>query len=304
MDLKKLLYFVTIVEEGQITRAAQRLHIAQPPLSLQLRSLEEELGVTLIDRGNKKFEITPTGWTLYKRAKEVLHSIDGMVTEIQEQHKGMRGKLSIGTFMSCVPYLPSVIKRFQEAYPLVSFQLWEDDSYRVEELLQNKTIELGLVRLPLQSELAAQTPDVAIHRLQTEPLVAVPPSGWEPFQGSNVSLAELCRHPLLILRGQGDYGVYHRFTDACKIEGTEPNIVCESPDVSTLMLLAESGIGIAVVPRSALLLRREPVPYAEIAPLIASDTAIITLKDPYLSKAARNFKQLLIESIASSRFNR
>ncbi|MET3289086.1 UNVERIFIED_CONTAM: DNA-binding transcriptional LysR family regulator [Brevibacillus sp. OAP136] len=297
MDLKKLLYFVTIVEEGQITRAAQRLHIAQPPLSLQLKSLEDELGVTLIDRENKKFEITPIGWTFYKRAKEVLHSVDGMVAEIQEQEKGMRGKLSIGTVMSCVPYLPSVLKQFQQSYPLVSFQLWEADSYQVEELLQEKRIELGLVRLPLQSELAAHMPDVAIHRLQTEPLVAVPPGDWDLFHEISVSLEALCRHPLLILRGQGDYGVYHRFKDTCKIYGIEPNIVCESPDVSTLLLLAESGIGIAVVPRSALLLRSETINHAEITPPIESDTAIIALKDQYLSMAARNFKQLLIGSM-------
>lgn len=298
MDLKKLLYFVTIVEEGQITRAAQRLHIAQPPLSLQLKSLEEELGVTLINRENKQFEITPIGWTLYKRAKTVLHSIDGMVAEIQEQDLGMRGTLSIGTVMSCVPYLPSVIKQFQQSYPQVTFQLWEEDSYRVEEYLQHRKIELGLVRLPLQSGISAHTPDVSVHRLQTEPLVAIPPGSWKGIDPI-LPIEDLCRHPLLILRGQGDYGVYHRFIDTCKIKGVQPNIVCESPDVSTLMLLAESGIGIAVVPRSALLLRLEQVRHAEIAPTIASDTAIITLKDQYLSKAALNFKQLLIDFMAN-----
>lgn len=298
MDFKKLLYFVTIVEEGQITRAAQKLHIAQPPLSLQLKSLEDELGVILIDRENKKFEVTPVGWTLYKRAKEVLHSMNGMVAEIREQEQGMRGKLSIGTVMSCVPYLPSVVKQFQQSYPLVTFQLWEDDSYRVEELLQSKRIELGIVRLPLQSGLSDHTPEVSIHRLQTEPLVAIPPAA-KTLDEPIIPIEELCRHPLLILRGQGDNGVYHRFVDVCKIKGLQPNIVCESPDVSTLMLLAESGIGIAVVPRSALMLRLEQVNYAEISPTIESDTAIITLKDQYLSMAARNFKRLLMESMGS-----
>ncbi|MGG4046586.1 LysR family transcriptional regulator [Paenibacillus favisporus] len=300
MDLKKLAYFVTIVEEGQITRAAQRLHIAQPPLSLQLKSLEEELGVTLIERENKKFEITPAGWTLYKRAKEVLHSIDGMVAEIHDQEQGMRGTLSIGTVMSCVPYLPSVVKQFQQTYPRVTFRLWEDDSYRVEELLQQKRIELGLVRLPLQSDLGAYTPEVSIDRLHTEPLVAIPPVSIA-LDGPILAVEELCCHPLLILRGQGDYGVYHRFMDICKIRGLKPNIVCESPDVSTLMLLAESGIGIAVVPRSALLLRLDQIRHAEIDPPIESDTAIVTLKGQYLSAAARNFKQLLLGSMGNGR---
>lgn len=87
--------------------------------------------------------------------------------------------------------------------------------------------------------------------------------------------------------------------DICKIRGLKPNIVCESPDVSTLMLLAESGIGIAVVPRSALLLRLDQIRHAEIDPPIESDTAIVTLKGQYLSAAARNFKQLLLGSMGN-----
>ncbi|MCY9590442.1 LysR family transcriptional regulator [Paenibacillus chitinolyticus] len=298
MDIKKMYYFMTIVEEGQITKAAQRLHMAQPPLSLQLKALEEELGVTLIDRENKRFEITPAGWTFYKRAKEILHSIDGAIAEIKEQQNGLRGTLSIGTVMSCVPYLPSVMKQFRLGSPRVSFQLWEADSFRVEELLQNKVIEMGIVRLPLQSYLADRMPRVSIHRLQTEPLVAVFPPEWKVPDGTSVPVSELASSPLLILRGQGDYGVYHKFIETCKTSGFEPNLVCESPDVSTLMILTDSGLGISVVPRSALLLKKPgQVRYAEIDPPIESDTAIITLEHQFVSQAARNFKELLIGSL-------
>ncbi|MFP7737502.1 LysR family transcriptional regulator [Priestia aryabhattai] len=298
MDLKKLIYFVTIVDEGQITRAANRLHMGQPPLSMQLKGLEDELGVILINRNNKQFELTPAGKTFYKRAKEVLNSIDGMVTEVKEQRDGKRGKLSIGTVMSCVPYLPPVLKKFKDKYPLISFQLLEDDSQRIEELLQNKDIELGIVRLPLQSKEMADMRNLSIHHIQSEPLVALQPSSGAFFKGKMISIKELENQPLLILRGQGDYNVFHRFVEICNSFGFNPKIVCESPDVTTLMTLADSGLGIAIVPKIALQIKMsESLSSAEIIPNINSETALIWIEHRYLSKAAQNFKDILINHI-------
>ncbi|MGG1368149.1 LysR family transcriptional regulator [Priestia megaterium] len=298
MDLKKLIYFVTIVDEGQITRAANRLHMGQPPLSMQLKGLEDELGVILINRNNKQFELTPAGQTFYKRAKEVLNSIDGMVTEVKEQRDGKRGKLSIGTVMSCVPYLPPVLKIFKDEYPLISFQLWEDDSQRIEELLQNKDIELGIVRLPLQSKELADMRNLSIHHIQSEPLVALQPSNGAFFKGKTISIKELENQPLLILRGQGNYNVFHKFVEICNSFGFNPKIVCESPDVTTLMTLADSGLGIAIVPKIALQIKMsESLSSAEIIPNINSETALIWIEHRYLSKAAQNFKDILINHI-------
>ncbi|GIO32259.1 LysR family transcriptional regulator [Paenibacillus albilobatus] len=298
MDLKKLIYFVTIVEEGQITRAANRLHMGQPPLSMQLKGLEDELGVILIERNNKKFELTPAGQTFYKRAKEVLNSIDGMVTEVKEQQDGKRGKLSIGTVMSCVPYLPPLLKIFKEKYPLISFQLWEEDSRRIEELLQNKDIELGIVRLPLQSKEMTEMRNLSIHPIQSEPLVALQPSNGTFFKGKTISIKELENQPLLVLHGQGDYNVFHRFVETCNSFGFNPKIICESPDVTTLMTLADSGLGIAIVPKIALQIKmHNNLTFAEIIPNINSETALIWIEHRYLSKAAQNFKDILIKHL-------
>ncbi|NEZ01003.1 LysR family transcriptional regulator [Heyndrickxia shackletonii] len=294
MDLKKLVYFVTIAEEGQITRAAKRLHIAQPPLSMQLKSLEEELGVILIkrDKGGFAFELTPAGLTFYKRAKEVLNSINEMVTEVKEEQAGIRGKLSIGTVMSCVPYLPPVLKVFQEKYPDVSFQLFEEDSQRVEDLLQSKEIELGIIRLPLQSQ---NVNNISIYPLQSDPLVAIQPANWNIFKGKTISIEELEKYPLLVLHGQGDYSVFHKFVETCNIHEFNPKIICESPDVTTLMKLADSGIGIAIVPKIAVQLGlKESLSYAEIIPKIKSDTALIWIENQFLSKTAQNFKETFI----------
>lgn len=295
MDLKKLKYFVIIAEEGQITRAARRLHIAQPPLSMQLKSLEDELGVKLITRDKKKFELTPEGLTFYNRAKEVLNSLDAMAREVKEQQNGMKGKLSIGTVMSCVPYLPPLLKKFQEKCPDVTFQLWEEDSRRVEELLQINEIELGIIRLPLQSQDTASIDNLSIYPLQSNPLVAIQPVGWKAFDGATISLNELENYPLLMLRGRGDYSVFNKFVETCNTHRFKPKIICESPDVATLMELANSGLGIAIVPKIAVQLKLlESMAYAEIIPNINSETALVWIENQHMSKAAQNFKKLLI----------
>lgn len=292
MDLKKLLYFVTIVEERQITRAANRLHMAQPPLSLQLKALEDELGITLIERNNKSVEVTQAGWTFYYRAKEILHSVDGMISEVKEQGEGIRGKLSIGTVMSCVSYLPKPIQISQEKYPFVTFQLWEGDSRRVEEMLQAKIIDFGITRLPLESD------NLNMVRLNVEPLVAVQPSDWNVFSKDTISIKELEKYPLMVLHGQGGKNIYHVFVEACQVFDFNPKIICESPDVATLLTLVDSGIGIAIVPKLAIGLRPEgTLSYAEITPALTSDTAIIWAKNRHLSKAAEHFKDILIDSV-------
>jgi LysR family transcriptional regulator, salicylic acid-responsive activator of bsdBCD len=292
MDLKKLLYFVTIVEEGQITRAASRLHMAQPPLSLQLKAAEDELGVTLIERNNKGIELTQAGWTFYYRAKEILNSVDGMISEVKEQGIGIRGKLSIGTVMSCVSYLTKPIQISQEKYPAVTFQLWEGDSRRVEELLQSRTIDLGITRLPIESD------NLNMFRLNAEPLVAVQPPEWNSFRSSKISIDELREYPLMVLHGQGGRGLFETFIEVCQNFNFNPKIICESPDVATLLTLADSGVGIAIVPKLAIRLRpKGTLSYAEITPPLKSNTALIWLKNRRLSRIAEHFKDILIDSV-------
>lgn len=293
MDLKKLIYFVTIVEEGQITRAANRLHIAQPPLSMQLKALEEELGVILINRDKKEFELTSPGATFYKRAKEVLDSIDGMVKEVKEEKEGIRGKLSIGTVKSCVPYLLPLLNKFKEKYPDVTFQIWEEDSKRLEELLLNKKIELGIVRLPLQSQDVKNVNSLSIYPLHSEPLVAIQLKDSGKCNADTITVKELKDSPLLILHSQGDIYIFHRFVETCKTYGFNPDIICESSDVFTLIKLAELGLGIAILPQGAVqLLQKESLSYFRVIPEIKTDTALIWIESKYLSKAALNFKKL------------
>lgn len=150
MDIRQLRYFITIAEEGNITKAARRLHIAQPPLSQQLKLLEEELGVKLVERGSRQIQLTDAGKILRHRAEQVVELVDSTIKELKDFNEGLQGTLSVGTVPSSgSTLLPERIYNFHENYPGVSFQIWEGDTYRILDLLNNGVIEIGIVRTPI-----------------------------------------------------------------------------------------------------------------------------------------------------------
>lgn len=145
MDIRQLRYFLTIVEKENITAAARELHIAQPPLSQQLKLLEDELGVKLIERGSRRIQLTPAGKILKVRAEQIMELLDATVNEIKDFRGGVQGTLSIGTISSLgATLLPEHIQSFHEKFPNVDFQIWESDSYRMSELLNSGIVEIGL----------------------------------------------------------------------------------------------------------------------------------------------------------------
>jgi len=173
--------------------------------------------------------------------------------------------------------------------------LWEGDCRRVEELLQTKVIDLGITRLPVESN------NLDMIRLNTEPLVAVYPSDWNVFQKSPIHIKELKKYPLMILHGQGGQGIFELFVESCQNFGFNTNIICESPDVATLLTLVDSGVGISIVPKSAIQLRpKGTLLSSEIIPLLKSDTAIVWMKDRHISKTAERFREILIDSVGKS----
>jgi LysR family transcriptional regulator, salicylic acid-responsive activator of bsdBCD len=288
MDMRQLRYFLTIAEEGQITRAAKRLHMAQPPLSQQLKLLEQELGVQLVERMGRTLKLTEAGRTLQLRAEQIVGLMDSTVSEIAEHHIGLRGTISIGTVASTgVTLLPERIHSFHHRYPLVYFQLWEGDTHRITQLLESRVIEIGLVRLPIDN-----TNKYNMLQLPTEPLMAAIGTAWsDGDKDSPIRLSDLADWPVLLLRRQHGTFVYEQFLDACKLSGFEPHVLCESSDIMTLLALAESGVGITIVPRSAMNLRTSPsLHFREIIqPSLESTAAVVWLSNRTLSTPARRF---------------
>ncbi|NMM63961.1 LysR family transcriptional regulator [Clostridium sp. P21] len=282
MDIRQLKYFIAIAEEGQITGAARKLNIAQPPLSYHLKLLEDELGVKLVERGSRKIKLTDAGKMLYDKASQILKLTETTVKQLKDFGQGIKGTLFIGTVSSCgATLLPERIHNFNKSYPDISFEIYEGNTYKLLELLNNGLIEIGIVRTPFNAEAFNSK------YLSKETMIAVfrTNSNWYKNQ-ENICINDIMDKPLII---------YRRFekliSKCCQSLGFNPRIICKCDDARTALLWADSGIGIAIVPKSAIkLVNNADLSYKEInEPELETKIAAIWLKNQNLSDAAKYF---------------
>lgn len=289
MDIRQLKYFLAIAEAGQITKAANQLHITQPPLSQQMLLLEKELGVQLLERTKKHINLTEAGCILQNRAEQIIELINSAVNEVQEAANGISGKLTIGTITSSGRSLiPEYIQKFHQTYPKVSFDLRLGDSRRILELLDAGIIEIGLVRLPINSSLYNYI------TLPKESMVMVAlPDTITTEDKETLSFDKIKDKPLLIHRRYES-----TIFDYCNQAGFQPNILCTSDDTTSLLIWAKLGLGIAIVPETAInLLQESPLLIQKIAsPAIITIGAIIWIKKHSLSTAATHFIDMFKEA--------
>ncbi|WP_040949054.1 LysR family transcriptional regulator [Gorillibacterium massiliense] len=290
MDIRQIRYFLTIAQEGQITRAAKVLNMEQPPLSRQLKLMEEELGVTLFDRSGNRLNLTHAGELMQQKAEALLLQLHESIQEVKELDKGIRGSLSIGSVVSCISLLPERIRLFREHYPLVTFIIREGDHFLLDEMLDKRNIELIVARLPFEA--ATVSKSYGIMPLPSDPFVAIVPSQWNlsPMQDT-ILMRELMDYPFLTLKSDKTTGMHEKVMRECRRHGFEPQVISECSSVAIIIALVAAGIGATVLPKSVM----ASFPLASIRVLalsdveLQSDVGIVWLKDRYLSKAARQF---------------
>ena len=284
MTLKQLRYFTAVAEERQITAAAQKLHIAQPPLSYQLSSLEEELGVLLVKRGPRGVELTDAGELFYRRAKQILDMTASAAREAESCGRGMRGVLSLGTVSSSggtVPF-PGMLA-FTRDYPEVRFEIHEGNTYAIIEMLEKGIVELGIVRTPFAAE------RFHCRYSSAEPMVAVTVPGGELGSEEGVTPEELSQHPLILYR-RFEALIHETFAT----RGLQANVCCLNDDARTTYTWALKGFGVGILPRSELsVLNPQGLLCREIlCSSLVTRVAIIWEKGRYLSPLARRFVDL------------
>ena len=284
MDLKQLEYFTAVVEEGNISAAAKKLHISQPPLSNQIHLLEDEFNCTLFERGARKIQLTEPGRILYDRAVTLLEMAELLKREINDYSKGSRGVLRFGLISS----LSSVVAGewlcdFNKKYPEVNFEISEANTYQIIDMLRANLLELAVVRAPFPSE------GIEILRISKEPMLA---AGNISFIGNKktIRLKELENKPLLIYR-RWEKQIRTAFAE----EGTVPNIFCVDDDARTTAVMADKGMGIAVFPESASeYINAENTVKAKIeCDMLYSEVDIVVRKNTYRSQIARNFIEFI-----------
>lgn len=285
MDIKQLRYFVAIADEEQITSAAKKLHISQPPLSYQLKNLEDELGVKLLERGSRKIHLTPAGRILRNRAEQIIQLTDATFREIRDLNNGFQGTLSLGTVSSSgYTLLDSRLKVFHKEFPLINFELYEGNTYKIIEYLNCGLIEIGVVRTPFNMT------NFDYITAEEEPMIAVMNEDMEFNKHTDtISVENLKEKPLII---------YKRFEslikERCNIHGFEPIFFCKNEDARTTLSWANAGLGIGIMPLSAFnSMNNSNLVYKIIDdPLLNTQIAAIYLKDKYISTSAQHFLEV------------
>jgi len=289
MDIRDIQYFLAIAEEGNISAAAKRLHMAQPPLSRQIKKLEDQLGVQLMERGKRKIKLTAAGHLLRKRAEQIAELLNTTTKELLDFDTGIRGILSIGAVTaSGATLLPNFIKTFRSLYPNVTFRIREGETSRITELLDRGIVDLGMVRTPFDTNIYESI------NLPNEPLVIVYSPDHPHMKNIStptVNLIDLENKPLMIHRK-----FENQLTAYCHQAGFSPYILCESDDVMPILAWADANIGVAVVPRSAVgLIPRTNLITKEITnPALETTAAIIWVRNRYMSATALHFLNLFM----------
>lgn len=290
MDVRQIRYFVTIAKEGQITRAAQKLNMAQPPLSQLLKQMEDECDTVLVERKGRSIELTEAGKILFHKGELLLRQLDEIVREVKETGDGIRGVLSIGTVLSCLSKLPPKITEFHQNYPDVSFKIKDGDSSSLSRLLLNREIDVAIVRLPVDEN------EFAMVKLPGEPFALLIPDHWD-IREASVRMERLDRMPLLLLHRTSISGTFEIIVNEFRRLGIEPNILAECADPNILISLVSAGLGATLLPVSSVSMF--PLDNIRMIGLencmIQSESAVIWLKDRYLSKPAEKFIELFRE---------
>jgi len=292
IGFKDMRAFFAIVEEGNISHAAQRLNVAQPALSRQMKRLEEKLNVKLFERGSRRIRLTEAGRVLCNRVESILGMVDGTVREITEIGTGAKGSVRIGTITtSGAMILPELISDFHKVYPNITFEIWEAEGARVLELLDSHLIEIAITRTQVDN-LAYE-----LLVLPHEPLVMVMNKKNSCGRKKDaVKLKELSEQPLIIPARWKSI-----FESNCRKIGFEPNIVCVSDSIVQDLLMVKMNLGIAMIPVSSqkLLTDGDLIYKRLIEPEMTTHTIVAWLKNQTLSAACRNFIGMFKEKFLS-----
>jgi len=246
MELRHLRYFVAVAEEKHFGRAAERLHIAQPPLSQQIRRFEAELGEPLLYRTTRSVELSPAGAVLLERAREILAAVDSAIEDARRAARGEYGRLAIGfTGSSTYEMLPSLAVALRRELPGVVLDLRGEllTPAQVERLLAG-TLDLGLLRPPVHER------DLEIEVLRSEPLIAVLPESHRLAAADAVPLDELASEPFVTYPSHFRSVLHDAVEDACAAHGFKPLAAHEVSETATLVSFVAAGLGVSLVPAS------------------------------------------------------
>ncbi|MDF0605072.1 LysR family transcriptional regulator [Neisseriaceae bacterium TC5R-5] len=259
MDLRHLRYFVAVAEEGNITRAAERLHIAQPPLSRQIQQLEEELGVSLLVRGSRPLTLTEAGQFFYSHARQMLSQTRELAS-MTKRIGTIKRSMSIG-FVASALYgmLPKIIRRFRAEHNTIALSLHEMSSIEQISALKEGKIDIGFGRIRYED------PNVRRIVLREEALVVALPQEHPLASKATLSLLDILNETLIFFPQAPSPNFADQVLAGFRDYGLEPTKIYDARDLQVAMSLVAAAEGLTLVPGSVQQLKREDICYRPLS---------------------------------------
>lgn len=256
MELRHLRYFIAVAEELHFRRAAERLHMSQPPLSQQIRQLEEEVGATLLTRNQRKVELTAAGAAFLVRAREILDAVEDAARQARRVQRGEVGRLAVGFVGSAMySFVPELLRAFREEKPDIALRLHELGTTEQLRQLEDGRLDVGFVRL------RGPRAGLASEAVLEEEIVVALPDVHPLAKRERLRLADLEGEGLVLLTPAGSPGLRAALAGVITQLGGEEQIVQEVAEMQTVIGLVAAGIGISLVPESVRALDRTGVTY-------------------------------------------
>lgn len=297
MELRRLRYFVAVAEELHFSRAAERLHIGQPPLSQQIQLLEDELGVRLLDRTRRWVRLTEVGRLFLQDARRILALSEQAVETARRAERGEVGELRIG-FTSSTPLTEAfnkAVNEYRRSFPRVTLSLAEMPTLRQAEAIRERRIDLGFLRPPQ----TALPREIATTPLRRDPLMLVAPSDHALMRRKSVPIRDLADQPFIMFSADAGTGVQSLVLDLCREAGFEPKTALQAREGSTIIGLVAAGCGIAILPESFNAIRIKGVSYLPIADRAAKTQLVLARHSADRSPLVDSFIELALRAVAS-----
>lgn len=259
MELRHLRYFIAVAEELNFTRAADRLHMAQPPLSQQIQQLEAQLGFQLFRRTKRTVTLTEAGQVFFEEAQKILLQVDRAIQLAQQTSRGELGQLTIG-FVSSAAHnvVPAILQQFRTLNPAVKLELREMTTNEQLQRLREGQIDIGFIRPPVEDGVNSEI-------VFREPLIVALPQTHHLADRAHVELRELSTEPFIMFPRSLAPGLYDPIVSLCQQAGFSPIAAQEAIQMQTIVSLVAAEMGVAIVPASMQNFQRSGVIYKALS---------------------------------------
>ncbi|WP_299409572.1 LysR family transcriptional regulator [Acaryochloris sp. IP29b_bin.148] len=260
MEIRQLQYFLAVAEELSFGRAAERLLISQPPLSRQIRQLEQELGVELFHRTKRKVELTAAGTAFLPEVRQVLTQAKIAIQVAQRASRGEVGRLVVGfEASSTYDVIPASLKQYRERFPDVDLEVYGMTTEEQFDALLKQRIDIGFMVSPVKDE------RLSIETILEEPLIVALPEQHPLTAQDQVQIQDLAHEPFITFQRHRGCGLYDRTIVACQQANFSPVVVQEADEMQVILGFVAAGMGIALLSASVQQFQRPKVAYRQLS---------------------------------------